>query len=168
VTDVIAWIQAGKPADAGSFHSATLGGVTTQLDGDVAFVMPSGKTTCMTDSKYSGGALACLVKLKDPPPRPADAQTEWIGGWIDFDGTSINVGGLHGDPGRFTAGNGPQLPYGSSLSFGDYQCRADAVGLYCANFAHQSAARFSDAGIVAFGCAQQATPPPDIGEKFVC
>jgi len=168
VADVIAWIQAGEPTDAGRFHVATREGVTTQLGDDVAFVTPSGKTTCMTDSKHAGGALACLVKLDNPPPRPADAQTEWIGGWVDFDGSSITVGGLHGDPGRFTAGDGPQLPYGSSLKFGDYQCRSDAAGLYCVDYAHQSAARFSAAGIVAFGCARQATPPPDIGEKFVC
>ena len=168
IAGVIAWIAAGQAADAGGFHTATRDGVTTQLDDDVAFVTPSGKTTCMTDSKYSGGALACLVKLNDPPPRPADAQTEWVGGWVDFDGASIDVGGLHGDPGRFTAGDGPQLPYGSSLKFADYQCRSDEAGLYCVNFAHQSAARFSDAGIVAFGCAQQVTPPPDVGEKFVC
>jgi hypothetical protein len=168
VADVITWVQAGAPADAAAFHTATRNGVTTQLGNDVAFVTPSGKTTCMTDSKYSGGALACLVKLNDPPSRPADAQTEWIGGWVDFDGASIDVGGLHGDPGRFTAGDGPQLPYGSSLKFGDYQCRSDPAGLYCVNFAHQSATRFSDAGIVAFGCAQQPTPPPDVGEKFLC
>jgi hypothetical protein len=168
IAGVIAWIQAGKPADAGAFHTATRDGVTAQLGDDVAFVTPSGKSNCMTDSKYSGGALACLVKLNDPPPRPADAPTEWVGGWVDFDGASITVGGFHGDPGRFTAGDGPQLPYGSSLKFGDYQCRSDEAGLYCVNFAHQSAARYSDAGIVAFGCAQQATPPPDIGEKFAC
>ncbi|MBV9090373.1 MAG: hypothetical protein JO044_10805 [Mycobacteriaceae bacterium] len=168
IADLIAWIQAGDPADAGAFHTATRDGVTSRLGGDVAFVTPSGKTNCMTDSKYSGGALACLVKLTDPPPRPPDAYTEWIGGWVDFDGASITVGGLHGDPGRFTAGDGPQLPYGSSLKFGDYQCRSDQVGLYCVDYAHRSAARFSDTGIVAFGCARQATPPPDVGEKFVC
>ena len=168
VADVVAWIQAGTQADAGGFHIATRDGVITQLGADVAFVTPSGKTTCMTETKYSGGVLACLVKLNDPPPRPADAQTEWVGDWVDFDGASITVGGLHGDPGRFTAGDGPQLPYGSSLKFGDYQCRSDQVGLYCVDFAHQSAARFSDTGIVAFGCTQQVTPPPDIGEKFVC
>jgi hypothetical protein len=122
----------------------------------------------MTDSKYRGGTLACLVKLIDPPPRPADAATEWIGGWVDFDGASITVGGLHGDPGRFTAGDGPPLPSGGALKFGDYQCRADQAGLYCVNYAHQSAARFSEAGIVAFGCAKQVTPPSDVGEKFVC
>ena len=34
--------------------------------------------------------------------------------------------------------------------------------------AHQTAARFSDAGIVPFGCLQKVLSPPDIGEKFSC
>ncbi|HUO39601.1 MAG TPA: hypothetical protein VMU34_17960, partial [Mycobacterium sp.] len=168
VAAVIAWIQAGKPADGSAYHSATRDGVTTPLGDDVAFTTPSKTSDCMTDSRYSGGALACLVKLDNPPPRPPDAYTQWVGGWVDFDGASITVGGLHGDPGRFTAGDGPQLPYGASLKFGDYQCRSDAAGLYCVNYAHQSAARFSNAGIVAFGCAKQAAPPPDVGESYVC
>ncbi|MDT7792120.1 MAG: hypothetical protein QOD59_1556, partial [Mycobacterium sp.] len=63
IGDVVAWVEAGKPADPGSYHSATRGGDTTQLGDDVAFVTPSGKANCMTDSKYSAGALACLVDL---------------------------------------------------------------------------------------------------------
>ena len=69
----------------------------------------------MTDSKSSAGALACLVDLKNPPPRPEDAYGEWKGGWIDYDGMSVRVGSVHGDPGRFAAGSGPELPYGQSL-----------------------------------------------------
>ena len=107
IADVIAWVEAGAPADAGSYHSATRDGVTTELGEDVAFVTPSGKANCMTDSKYSAGALACLVDLKNPPPRPDDAYGEWKGGWIDYDGTSVAVGSVHGDPGPFTAGSGP-------------------------------------------------------------
>ena len=169
IAGVIAWIEAGNPVDAAGFHSATRDGTTTQLGNDVAFTTPSGKTTCMTDSKYSGGALACLVKLSAPPPPPEPASPgPWIAGWVDFDGATVTVGGVHGDPGRFTNGDGPQLAYGDSLSFGDYRCRADPVGLYCVNYAHQSAARFSDAGIAPYACAKQITPPADIGEKWVC
>jgi hypothetical protein len=168
VADVIAWIEGRKPVDAAAYHEATRDATTTQLGDDIAFTTPSDKTTCMTDSKYHSGALACLVKLSDPPPRPADAYGEWVGGWVDFDGASITVGGLHGDPGRFTKGDGPQLPYGESLKFGDYQCRANQAGLYCVNYAHQSAARLSDAGIVPFGCVKQVTPPADVGVKFIC
>src|SRR5258707_9208012 len=58
IGEVVAWVEAGKPADPGSFHSATRGGDTTQLGDDVAFVTPSGKANCMTDSKYSAVALA--------------------------------------------------------------------------------------------------------------
>ncbi|MCW2686767.1 MAG: hypothetical protein JWR37_1657, partial [Mycobacterium sp.] len=168
IAGVIAWIEAGTPVDAAGFHSATRDGATTQLGDDVAFTTPSGKTTCMTDAKHSGGALACLVQLADPPPRPQDAYGEWIGGWVDFDGSTIEVGSVHGDPGRFSDGDGPQLAYGDSLSFGDYRCRTDPVGLYCVNYAHQSAVRFSDAGIAPYACAKQVTPPADIGVKFVC
>ena len=154
--DVITWIEAGAAADSANYHVATRDGATTQLGDDVAFTTPSGKTNCMTDSKYSDGALACLVDLADPPPRPQDAYGEWKGGWVDYDGTSVAVGSVHGDPGRFTAGTGPELPYGQVLAFGDYRCRVDTVGLYCANYARQSAVRFSDAGIETFGCLQPA------------
>jgi hypothetical protein len=168
VADVIAWIEAGETVDAAEYHVAFRDGTTTNLGDDVAFVTPSGTTNCMTDSKYSGGALACLVDLADPPPRPEDAYGEWKGGWVDFDGSSVAVGSVHGDPGRFTAGTGAELPYGRALGFGDYQCRVDPVGLFCANRAHNAAVRYSDAGIEPFGCLKPATAPPQIGEMFRC
>jgi hypothetical protein len=161
---VITWIEAGSAADAGVYHSATRDGETTQLGDDVAFTTPSGKTNCMT----AGGALACLVDLADPPPRPMEVYGEWKGGWVDFAGATLEVGSAHGDPGRFTNGTGPELPYGQALEFGDYRCRADPAGLFCVNYAHRSAARFSDAGIEPFGCLQKVTPPADIGLKFSC
>jgi hypothetical protein len=166
--DVIAWVEAGQAADPTPYHSATRDGATTDLGDDVAFVTPSGKTNCMTDSKYSAGALACLVDLTNPPPRPEDAYGQWKGGWIDYDGMSVQIGSVHGDPGRFSAGSGPELPYGQSLAFGDYRCRSDQAGLVCVNYAHQSAARFSDAGVQVFGCLQPATAPPQIGQMFSC
>jgi hypothetical protein len=168
VADVIAWIEDGIAADSADYHTATRDGETTQLGNDVAFTTPSGKTNCMTDSQYSDGALACLVDLIDPPPRPEDAYGEWKGGWVDYDGPSVAVGSVHGDPGRFTAGSGPELPYGQVLAFGDYRCRADPVGLFCANAADNSAVRFSDAGIEPFGCLQPVTAPPLIGKMFSC
>jgi hypothetical protein len=168
VADVIAWIEAGDAADAAEYHAAVRDGVTTDLGSDVAFVTPSGKTNCMTDSKYADGALACLVDLVNPPPRPENAYGEWKGGWVDFDGQSVEVGSVRGDPGRFTAGTGSELPYGRALGFGDYQCRVDTAGLYCANRAHDTAVRFSDAGIEPFGCLQPATAPPQVGERFSC
>jgi hypothetical protein len=168
MSDVIAWVEAGTAADPGSFHSATRDGVSTDLGEDVAFVTPSGKSNCMTDTKYSDGALACLVDLTNPPPRPDDAYGEWKGGWVDYDGMSVRVGSVHGDPGRFAAGEGSQLPYGQSLAFGDYRCRSDQAGLICVNYAHQSAVRLSDAGVQTFGCLQPATAPPQIGEMFSC
>jgi hypothetical protein len=161
---LITWIESGSSADAAAYHSATRDGATTQLGDDVAFTTPSGKTNCMTD----GGPLACLVDLADPPPRPKEVYGEWKGGWVDFDGPTLQVGSAHGDPGRFTTGTGPELPYGQALAFGDYRCRADPAGLFCVNYAHQSGARFSDAGIEPFGCLQEAAPPADVGLKFSC
>lgn len=168
VDAVLTWIAAGAPADAAAYHEATRDGEITQLGADVAFTTPSGKTTCMTDGKRADGALACLVDLLDPPPRPADAYGEWKGGWVDYDGSSVAVGSVHGDPGRFAAGKGPELPYGQSLSFGDYRCRSDAAGLFCADSAHRSAVKFSDAGVEPFGCLQPVSAPPQIGEMFRC
>ncbi|MCT7660045.1 hypothetical protein [Mycobacterium deserti] len=168
VGDVIAWIEAGDAADAAQYHVATRDGVATQLGEDVAFTTPAGKTDCMTDATNSPGVLACLVDLVDPPPRPEDAYGEWKGGWVDYDGANVAVGSVHGDPGPFTAGTGPELPYGQVLAFGDYRCRVDTVGLFCANYARQTAVRYSDAGIEPFGCLQPVAAPPQIGEMFSC
>ena len=167
IADVTAWIAAGEPADEAAFHTATRDGTETQLGDDVAFTMPSGKTKCTTDAKFTG-ALMCLVQLKNPPPKPPDFPTAWVGGWVDFDGKTLSVGSPHGDPGPFVNGDGPKLPYGSTLKFGEYQCRSDEVGLYCTTNAHESAARYSDAGIEPFGCLEAVPPPPDIGLQFSC
>ena len=166
--DVIAWVEAGEAADPAQFHSATRDGATTDLGEDVALTTPSNKASCMTDAKYSQGALACLVSLTDPPPPPSDVYGQWKGNWIDYDGMGVQIGSVHGDPGRFAAGHGSELPYAQSLAFGDYRCRSDQAGLVCVNYAHQSAARFSDAGVQVFGCLQPATAPPQIGEMFSC
>jgi hypothetical protein len=171
MADVIAWVQAGAAADPNAFHSATREGQVTQLqNADVAFTTPSGKTSCMTDSMFGNGDLACLVlNPVNPPPEPPDTYGQWTPGWSEFDGTTLTLGGVHGDPGRFIYGDGAVLPYGQSLKFGDYQCRSDQAGVFCVNYAHQSAARINDAGVQAFGCLQPVTPPPsDVGLKFSC
>jgi hypothetical protein len=168
ISDVIAWIEAGHPADPGRYHTATREGATTSLGNDIALSAQVSKVACMTDSKHTGGALACLVALTNPPPRPETAYGEWKGGWVDFDGTHLQVGSARGDPGPFINGNGPELVNGDSLSFGDYRCRADQSGLFCVNYAHQSAARFSPAGIEQFGCLRSVPPPDGVGVAFSC
>ncbi len=168
VADVIAFVESGRPADANQFHAATRDGTTTQLGEDVAFTTPSGTSNCMTDSQHFGGALACLVDLTIPPLQPPDVYGQWKGGWVDFAGSTVEIGSAHGDPGRFARGTGPQLPYGQALAFGDYRCRSDEAGLYCVNYAHQTATRFNDGGIIGFGCLQKVAPPADIGEKYSC
>lgn len=174
ISDVIAWIEAGHPADPGNYHSAIRGGVTTQLGNDIAFSSVSGPSgsgrpvACMTDSKHTGSTLACLVDLTNPPPRSRTAYGAWQGGWVDFDGTKLQIGSSHADPGPFLSGDGPELANGDSLSFGDYRCRADQTGVFCVNYAHQSAARFSNAGIEPFGCLRSVPPPDGIGIAFSC
>jgi hypothetical protein len=122
----------------------------------------------MTDAKHGSPALACLVDLTNPPARPPDVYGQWKGGWVDFDGATVQVGSGHGDPGRFANGQGRELPYDSSLSFGDYRCRTDAGALLCVNYAHQSAVRLSAGGVDTFACARQVTPPAGIGVQYVC
>jgi len=168
ISDVIAWIEAGHPADPGRYHTATHDGVATPLGNDVALTAQAGKVSCMTDSKHTGGALACLVNLTNPPPRPDTAYGEWKGGWVDFDGTNLQVGSARADPGPFLNGNGPELANGDSLSFGDYRCRADQSGLFCVNYAHQSAVRFAAPGIQPFGCLKSVPPPDGVGTAFSC
>ncbi|MET0900832.1 MAG: hypothetical protein ABWY45_23195 [Mycobacterium sp.] len=168
VAAVTAWVQAGSPVDAAGFRSATRDDITTDLGADVAFVTPAGKTQCRTGATLAPGAMACLAELADPPAQPAEVYGQWVGNWVDFDGGSAQVGSVHGDPGAFTEGKGRELAYGSSLRFGDYQCRTDPAGLFCVNFARQTALQMSDAGVVAFGCLQEVAPPADAGVRYEC
>ncbi len=168
ISDVIAWIEAAHPADPARYHNVTREGVSTALGDDTAFTAQAGKVACMTDSKHTGTAPVCLVDLTNPPPRPETAYGEWKGGWVNFDGTNLQVGSARGDPGPFVNGYGPELANGDSLSFSDYRCRADQSGLFCVNYAHQSAARFSTAGIEPFGCLRSAPPPDGVGVAFSC
>ncbi|WP_115282044.1 hypothetical protein [Mycolicibacterium tokaiense] len=168
VTAVISWVQAGPAADPGGFRSATRDDTVTDLGDDVAFVTPSGTTQCRTAADVFDGAMACLVELTDPPPPPAEVYGQWVGNWVDFDGAAAQIGSVHGDPGPFSEGTGSELPYGSSLRFGDYQCRTDPVALFCVNFARQTALQMSDAGVVPFGCLQNVTTPADVGIRYEC
>ncbi len=168
IADVIAWIEAGHPADPGRYHNATRDETTTPLGDDVAFTGTASKASCTTDAKHTGGALSCLVSLTSPPPQPDTAYGKWQGGWVDFDGTKLQVGAARADPGPFVNGDGPELANGDSLSFGDYRCRADQTGLYCVNYAHQSAVRFSPAGVQPFGCLRSVPPPDGVGIAFSC
>ena len=167
IADVIAWIEAATPADPGGFREMTRDGVGTSLGDQVAFATAGTESNCVTN-RTRDGALACLVALSDPPPRPPDFPTAWKDNWVDFDGTVVDVGSGHGDPGPFADGTGAELSAGRSLAFGDYRCRADPSGLYCVDYAHQSAIRLSKAGIQPYGCLEKVTPPPDVGLRFSC
>ncbi|MDT5149643.1 MAG: hypothetical protein QOI01_1376 [Mycobacterium sp.] len=167
IADVIRWIEAGTPADAAGYHSMTRDGESTTLDDGVAFTTAGTEANCVTN-EYREGALACLMKLADPPPRPPGIETAWKDNWVDFTGAEVDVGSPHGDPGPFGDGTGAELPAGHTLAFGDYRCRSDATGLFCVNYAHQTAVKLSAAGVEGFGCLQKATPPADIGVRLSC
>lgn len=165
--EVTAWVEAGPPVDGADFRVATRGGATTALGDDTAFTTASG-TSCMTDTKRVAGGLACLVNLTDPPRQPPDVYGVWKGGWVDFDAAGVRVGSAHGDPGRFSAGQGAPLPPGGSLSFGDFRCRADSAVLVCVNYANKTAVRYSADGIEAYGCTRQDPPQDGVGVQYAC
>jgi hypothetical protein len=167
VQEVIGWVEAGPPVDGADFRVALRNGITTDLEGDTAFTTASG-ISCMTEGTRVAGGLACLVNLTDPPPQPADVYGVWKGGWVDFDGAGVRVGSAHGDPGRFSAGQGPPLAVGGSLSFGDFRCRTDTAALVCVNYANQTAVRYSEDGIDAYGCTRQTPPQSGIGIQYGC
>ena len=164
---MIRWIEAGAPANPGDYQSVTLDGVTSPKDDGVAFTTEDTEANCLTNT-YADGALACLVKLADPPPRPPDFPSAWKNNWVDFPGTTVDVGSPHGDPGPFIQGSGRELPAGESLAFGDYRCRADPAGLFCVDYAHQTAVKLASGGVEGFGCLRKITPPPDIGLRLSC
>lgn len=167
MSSVIAWVEAGTAADAGGFHTATRDGEATDLGTDIAFVT-AGAINCMTDKNFEG-ALACLIHPSAPLPQPPDTYGHWVPGWVDFAGTTAAVGSIHGDPGRFSTGTGPQLKDGQTLAFGDYRCRVGGGALICVNYAHQTGLRFSDAGVLPFGCLKPITPPAaGFGQQFGC
>jgi len=167
ISDVSAWIEAGRPADVAAYRTMTRDGQSTELGDGVAFTTAGAETNCVTN-RHQDGALSCLVKLADPPPRPPGIETMWKANWVDFTGTAVDVGSLHGDPGPFADGVGAELADGQSLAFGDYRCRADAAGLFCVDYAHQTAVALSARGVEPFGCLQKTTPPADIGLRFSC
>ncbi len=172
IQEVTDWIEAGTAVDPGAYHEAYLDGVTTRLGDDIAFTAPAGApnetTQCITDAMYNEGTLSCLVELRSPAPRPAGAEGVWKPGWVDYSGTTAQIGSLHGDPGPFAKGVGPRLAEGQSLPFGDNRCRSDATGLFCVNYAHRSAVWISVDGVVPFGCLQSVAPPPQTGALYSC
>lgn len=170
VAEVISFVEAGHAAEAAGYHTATRDGEATDLGDDIAFTVapgPAGATACMTDSQHTAGALVCLVGLANPPPPPEAVYGQWKGNWVDYDGMNLQVGSAHGDPGPFRSGDGPQLPDGETLAFGDFRCRTDGSDLYCVNYAHRSAVRFDVSGVQVFGCLHPVQPAAG-GLSFRC
>ena len=163
---VISRIEEGAPAAPEDFGSVTRDGVSTALDGGIAFTTDT--VSCISTPRYRDGILACLVDLTDPPPRPPDVFTVWKGNWVDFDGSSVEIGSQHGDPGPFVDGDGAALPDGSSVAFGDFRCRADTDAVLCVNYAERAAVRMGADGVDGFGCLSASEAPPDVGVRLSC
>jgi hypothetical protein len=94
--------------------------------------------------------------------------TVWKGNWVDYDGSSVEIGSQHGDPGPFVDGDGAALPDGSSVAFGDFRCRADTDAVLCVNYAERSAVQLSADGVDGFGCLSATEAPPGIGVRLSC
>ena len=165
LTEVIDWVQAGTAASAERYATVSRAGATSAVDG-VAFT--TAVTNCISTTRYRGGALACLVDLDDPPPRPPDAITVWRGDWVDYDGSAVDIGSVRGDPGPFRDGTGAVLPVGESLTFGDMRCRAGTAALVCVNYAQRSAVRMAADGITGYGCLVRDRPQPGVGIRLSC
>ncbi|RJO79800.1 hypothetical protein D5S18_00505 [Nocardia panacis] len=156
----IGWVEAGSSVATAKYGIAIReeDGTSTQLrNGDLSFVSPTGKIKCLTNFQDGQSGLICRVDLKDPPPRPDGGIGNWVGGWVDFGGSDLNVGSFHGDPGAFLRGSGPELPYGSRITVHDFSCRMDTTGMYCLAPDGNAGVKMSDAGIVAFGCLSERT-----------
>lgn len=167
---LVRWVAAGRPADPADFQTVERDGEATELTGDdVAFRLPGDlkPNTLAGCIRRLSETLSCLPGLADPPPKPPENLWQWISNWVDFNGSTITVGGYHGDPGPFSDGPGAPLPYGDSIKSGDYQCRSDPSGLYCVSLSKHTGLRMSET-LTAFGCAKQATPPAGIGEQYDC
>lgn len=166
IGEVISRVEDGRPAAPESFGSVTRDGVSTGLDGGIAFTTDT--VSCISTPRYRDGMLVCLVDLTDPPPKPPDVFTVWKGNWVDFDGSSVEIGSQHGDPGPFVDGDGAALQAGSSLAFGDFRCRADTEAVLCVNYAERSAVQLSADGVDGFGCLSESEAPPGIGVRLSC
>ncbi|MGU3499269.1 hypothetical protein [Mycobacterium sp. C31M] len=165
VAAVIAWIEAGQPVPAAQFTEVTRDGAAGTVEG-VAFSTDT--VNCISTAAYRDGALACLVDLDNPPPRPPDAISVWKGNWVDFDGANVEIGSVRGDPGPFRDGRGATLPAGDTLTFGDFRCRADTAAVLCVNYADRSGVRLAADGVDGFGCLTAAEAPPGIGVRLAC
>lgn len=164
-----AWINEGIADDPANFHDTLLDGVPTPLssEGDVAFRQPGtvrGRESLGCIS--SKGMLTCMPPLSSPVRKPTKVVDHWVGNWMEFDGSTITVGGIHGDPGVFIDGSGKPLAFGHTLAFGDYKCRSDLTGMYCVNLPKRTGFRFSNT-ITPYGCTQVEVPRGS-GAKFKC
>ncbi|WP_063053046.1 hypothetical protein [Nocardia arthritidis] len=170
--DRIAWVQQGSPIDLAAYHSATIeGGPVTDLRGDIAFVSPTHKISCITGVEFDFDGFDCMIELKNPAPAPGEGYGQWFGGYVTYSGQRLTVGQFRGDPGLFIHGEGPTLPYDSMVTFGEYLCRLATTGLTCVNPTTGSGVQMSSEGVVPLGCLHElpeAEREPAVGRAYAC
>ncbi|WP_330250544.1 hypothetical protein OG874_30535 [Nocardia sp. NBC_00565] len=172
LNDRIRWVQAGNAVDNARYGTVSMDGKPpTDLKGDIAFVSPSGKISCITGAKYDIDGLTCVVKLKNPPPAPAGGLGNWSPGYTTYSTKGVTVGAFRGDPGLFIDGEGQTLPYDSTITFGAYTCRIVSTGLTCVNPTIRTGVQLSDDGIIAYGCLHELTAAERkdyVAQEFTC
>ncbi len=170
--DRIMWVRQGTPVDLAPYHSvATEGGPVTDLATDIAFVSPTHKISCITGVEFDFDGFDCLVELKEPAPAPGEGYGQWFGGYVTYSGQRLTVGQFRGDPGLFINGEGPTLPYDSTVTFGEYLCRLATTGLTCVNPAQRTGVQLSSEGVVPLGCLRElpeAEREPTVGRAYAC
>ncbi|WP_156920303.1 hypothetical protein [Segniliparus rugosus] len=167
---VAAWVESAPEAAASNYRTGTdYEGKKHSLDhGELAFTSPSQKITC-----YGSGGLYCSVDFQNPLPKPPTAYGNWLPGIVIFSDDGLHIGQGRGDPPTFYfTGNGPELPYGQKISFGEdgnrYTCRMEQSGLTCVNKAQGSGALLSDQGVVPYGCLRESAEVGNSAKAYKC
>ncbi len=172
LADRTEWVRQGSSADLTGFHSVRIdGGPVTDLRSDIAFISPTHKISCITGVEFDFDGFDCLVELKEPAPAPGEGYGQWFGGYVTYSGQRLTVGQFRGDPGLFINGEGPTLPYDSTVTFGEYLCRLATTGLTCVNPAQRTGVQLSSEGVVPLGCLRElpeAEREPAVGRAYAC
>ncbi|MEU2179036.1 hypothetical protein ABZ552_32915 [Nocardia sp. NPDC019219] len=170
--DRIEWVRQGSPVDLARFHQVQLaGGPATDLAADIAFVSPTHKISCITGVEFGFDGFDCMVELQEPAPAPGEGYGQWFGGYVTYSGQRLTVGQFRGDPGLFINGEGPTLPYDSTVAFGEYLCRLATTGLTCVHPAQRTGVQLSSADVVPLGCLREvpeAEREPAVGRAYAC
>ena len=140
-----------------------------RLGEDVAFVTPSGKANCMTDSKYS--ARRAGVPGGSEESAAAARRTRTASGRAAGSTSTASSSGRLGARRPRTVRrrqSGRNCRTVSRWRSATTAAAATRPAWSASTTRFQSAARFSDAGVQPFGCLKPSAPMPQVGEVFSC